>query len=571
MQQSQLLIPTIKEVPADAEVASHRLMLRAGLLRQVASGLYTWLPLGLRVVRKIEAIIREEMDRSGAQEVSMPVVQPAELWRETGRWEKMGPELARLRDRHEREFCLGPTHEEIITDLFRREVHSYRQLPCNFYQIQTKFRDEVRPRFGVMRAREFVMKDAYSFAADQASFDATYQEMHRCYSRILKRMQLDFRAVEADTGNIGGANSHEFHVLADSGEDTIVYATQGDYAANLERAVSAPPPPRGAATETLREVATPGVTTIVQVATLLDAPVTQCLKALVIRGEDGPIVIMLRGDHELNLVKAQKIPGAKQPLEFADGAEILAATGANPGSIGPLGLQVPLIVDPQAAAVADFVCGANRDGHHYQGVNWGRDLPLADNQVLDVRNVAPGDPAPNGQGELRFLRGIEAGHIFQLGRTYSEAMQAKVLDRDGKPVTPIMGCYGMGVTRLVAAVIEQHHNAGGILWPESLAPFDIHILALNYGKSSIVREAADHLAAQLEAGGLATLLDDRAERPGVKFADADLIGLPRRIVIGDRGLREGHIECRIGHGAEVETLAPAEAAARLVLMRQQPL
>ena len=564
MQQSQLLIPTIKEVPADAEVASHRLMLRAGLLRQVASGLYTWLPLGLRVVRKIEAIIREEMDRSGAQEVSMPVVQPAELWRETGRWEKMGPELARLRDRHEREFCLGPTHEEIITDLFRREVHSYRQLPCNFYQIQTKFRDEVRPRFGVMRAREFVMKDAYSFAADQASFDATYQEMHRCYSRILKRMQLDFRAVEADTGNIGGANSHEFHVLADSGEDTIVYATQGDYAANLERAVSAPPPPCGAATETLREVATPGVTTIVQVATLLDAPVTQCLKALVIRGEDGPIVIMLRGDHELNLVKAQKIPGAKQPVEFADGAEILAATGANPGSIGPLGLQASLIVDPQAAAVADFVCGANRDGHHYQGVNWGRDLPLADNQVLDVRNVTPGDPAPNGQGELRFLRGIEAGHIFQLGRTYSEAMQAKVLGRDGTPVTPIMGCYGMGVTRLVAAVIEQHHNPDGILWPESLAPFDIHILALNYGKSSIVREAADNLAAQLEAGGLATLLDDRAERPGVKFADADLIGLPRRIVIGDRGLREGRVECRIGHGAEVETLSPTDAAATLL-------
>ncbi len=571
MRQSQLLIPTIKEVPADAEVASHRLMLRAGLLRQVASGLYAWLPLGLRVVRKIEAIIREEMDRSGAQEVSMPVVQPAELWRETGRWEKMGPELARLRDRHEREFCLGPTHEEIITDLFRREVHSYRQLPCNFYQIQTKFRDEVRPRFGVMRAREFVMKDAYSFAADQASFDATYQEMHRCYSRILTRMQLDFRAVEADTGNIGGANSHEFHVLADSGEDTIVYATQGDYAANLERAVSAPPPPCGAATETLREVATPGVTTIVQVATLLDAPVTQCLKALVIRGEDGPIVIMLRGDHELNLVKAQKIPGAKQPVEFADGAEILAATGANPGSIGPLGLQAPLIVDPQAAAVADFVCGANRDGHHYQGVNWGRDLPLADNQVLDVRNVAPGDPAPNGQGELRFLRGIEAGHIFQLGRTYSEAMQAKVLDRDGKPVTPIMGCYGMGVTRLVAAVIEQHHNAGGILWPDPLAPFDIHILALNCGKSSAVREAADNLATQLEAGGLATLLDDRAERPGVKFADADLIGLPRRIVIGDRGLMEGRVECRIGHGAKVEALAPNEAVARLVPMGQQPL
>ena len=570
MRQSQLLIPTIKETPADAEVASHRLMLRAGLIRQVASGLYTWLPLGLQVVRKIEAIIRKEMDRSGAQEVSMPVVQPAELWRETGRWEKMGPELARLRDRHERDFCLGPTHEEIITDLFRREVHSYRQLPCNFYQIQTKFRDEVRPRFGVMRAREFVMKDAYSFAADQASFDAAYQEMHRCYSRILKRMQLDFRAVEADTGNIGGANSHEFHVLADSGEDTIVYATEGDYAANLERAVSAPPPPRPAATEAMREVATPGVTTIAQVAALLDAPVTQCLKALVIRGEDGPIVIMLRGDHELNLVKAQKIPGAKQPLAFADAAEIRAAIGAGPGSIGPVGLNVPVIVDPQAAAAADFVCGANRDDHHYQGVNWGRDLPLADSQVQDLRNVVPGDPAPDGQGELRFLKGIEAGHIFQLGRTYSEAMQAKVLDRDGRPITPIMGCYGMGVTRLVAAVIEQHHNDKGILWPEPLAPFDAHILALNHAKSAAVREAAEDLATQLQAAGLAVLLDDRDERPGVKFADADLIGLPRRLVIGDRGLREGRIECRAGQGAKVEALAPHEAVAQLAPMPEQP-
>ncbi len=569
MRQSQLLIPTIKEVPADAEVASHRLMLRAGLIRQVAAGLYTWLPLGLRVVRKIEAVIRQEMERSGAQEVCMPVVQPAELWRETGRWEKMGPELARLHDRHEREFCLGPTHEEIITDLFRREVHSYRQLPCNFYQIQTKFRDEVRPRFGVMRAREFVMKDAYSFAADQTSFDATYQEMHRCYSRILTRMQLDFRAVEADTGNIGGANSHEFHVLADSGEDTVVYATEGDYAANLERAVAAPPPPRPAATQAMREVATPGVTTIAQVAALLAAPAAQCLKALVIRGEAGPIVIMLRGDHELNLVKAQRIPGAKHPLQFADAAEIRAATGANPGSIGPVGLNAPLVVDPEAAAAADFICGANRDGRHYQGVNWGRDLPLADSQIQDVRNVAPGDPAPNGQGELRFLKGIEAGHIFQLGRTYSEAMQARVLDRDGKPLTPIMGCYGMGVTRLAAAVIEQHHNDDGILWPEPLAPFDVHILALNYGKSPSVREAADDLAAQLQGAGSAVLLDDRDERPGVKFADADLIGLPRRIVVGARGLGEGRVECRIGHGAAVEALPPGEAAARLAAPAQE--
>ena len=458
MRQSQLLIPTLKEAPAGAEVASHQLMLRAGLVRQVAAGLYTWLPLGLRVVRRIEAIIREEMDRSGAQEVLMPVVQPAELWQESGRWEKMGPELARLADRHERDFCLGPTHEEIITDLFRREVHSYRQLPCNFYQIQTKFRDEVRPRFGVMRAREFTMKDAYSFAADQASFDATYREMHDCYSRILHRMQLDFRAVEADTGNIGGANSHEFHVLADSGEDTIAYASEGGYAANLERAVAAPPPPRPAPGESMGEVATPDMTTIAEVAQFLEAPVRRCVKTLAIRGEDSPILVILRGDHELNAIKAQKLPGAKQPLEFASEAEIRAATGAGPGSIGPVGVEVPVFVDLEAAAVADFICGANRDGHHLVSVNWGRDLPLDDTQVRDLRNVAVGDPAPNGQGELKFLKGIEVGHIFQLGDTYSQAMGASFLDREGKASVPIMGCYGMGVTRLVAAVIEQHHD-----------------------------------------------------------------------------------------------------------------
>ena len=559
MRQSRLLIPTLKETPADADLASHRLMLRAGLIRQVAAGIYTWLPLGLRVIRKIEAIIREEHAASGVQEVAMPVVQPAELWRETGRWEKMGPELARLRDRHEREFCLGPTHEEIITDLFRREVHSYKQLPCNFYQIQTKFRDEVRPRFGVMRAREFTMKDAYSFSADQASFDATYQEMHNCYSRILTRMQLDFRAVEADSGNIGGANSHEFHVLAEAGEDTIVYATKGDYAANLERACAAPPSPRPPPSQPLREVATPQITTIAGVAEFLAVPATKCLKALLIRGEGGPILIMLRGDHELNLIKAQKIPGARQPLEFADNGEILAATGANPGSIGPMGLDIPLVVDPEAAALADFVCGANKDGFHLCGVNWGRDAPLAEAQIRDVRNVAPRDQAPDGQGELRFLRGIEAGHIFQLGRTYSEAMGATFLDQDGKAATPIMGCYGMGVTRLVAAVIEQHHDARGIRWPQALTPFDAHILALNYGKSSVVREAADNLAEQLEQAGRSVLLDDRDERPGVKFADADLIGLPARITIGDRGLKQGQIEYRPGHTAKALSLTPAEA------------
>ena len=563
MRQSQLLIPTLKEAPAGAEVASHQLMLRAGLVRQVAAGLYTWLPLGLRVIRRIEAIIREEMNRSGAQEVLMPVVQPAELWQESGRWEKMGPELARLADRHERDFCLGPTHEEIITDLFRREVHSYRQLPCNFYQIQTKFRDEVRPRFGVMRAREFTMKDAYSFAADQASFDATYREMHDCYSRILRRMQLDFRAVEADTGNIGGANSHEFHVLADSGEDTIAYASEGGYAANLERAVAAPPPPRPAPGESMGEVATPNMTTIAEVAQFLEAPVRRCVKTLAIRGEDSPILVILRGDHELNAIKAQKLPGAKQPLEFASEAEIRAATGAGPGSIGPVGVKVPVFVDLEAAAVADFICGANRDGHHLVGVNWSRDLPLDDTQVRDLRNVAVGDPAPNGQGELKFLKGIEVGHIFQLGDTYSQAMGASFLDREGKASVPIMGCYGMGVTRLVAAVIEQHHDAAGLRWPEALAPFDAHLLALNYGKSESVREAADGLLAELSAAGIETLLDDRPERPGVKFADADLLGLPKRVIIGERGLKQGCVEVRAGHGADPEQLAPAEATARL--------
>ncbi len=563
MRQSQLLIPTLKEAPAGAEITSHQLMLRAGLVRQVAAGLYTWLPLGLRVIRRIEAIIREEMDRSGAQEVLMPVVQPAELWQESGRWEKMGPELARLADRHGRDFCLGPTHEEIITDLFRREVHSYRQLPCNFYQIQTKFRDEVRPRFGVMRAREFTMKDAYSFAADQASFDATYRAMHDCYSRILHRMQLDFRAVEADTGNIGGANSHEFHVLAEAGEDTIVYASEGGYAANLERAVAAPPPPRSAPGKTMSEVATPGMTTIAEVARFLEAPVRRCVKALAIRGEDGPILVILRGDHELNIIKAQKLPGVKQPVEFASDEEIRAATGAGPGSIGPVGVQVPVFVDREAAALADFICGANRDGHHWVGVNWGRDLPLDEAQVVDLRNVAVGDPAPNGQGELKFLKGIEVGHIFQLGNTYSQAMAATFLDREGKASTPIMGCYGMGVTRLVAAVIEQHQDAAGLRWPEALAPFDVHLVALNYSKSEAVRQAADALLAELAAAGIETLLDDRSERPGVKFADADLLGLPKRVIIGERGLNQGHVEVRAGHGMDVEQVALAQVQARL--------
>ena len=546
MRQSLLLLPTLKEDPADADVISHRLMLRAGMIRQLASGLYTWLPLGLRVLRKIEHIIREEMNRSGAQEVSMPVVQPAELWIETGRWQKMGDEMMRMHDRHERDFCLGPTHEEVITDLFRREVHSYRQLPVNFYQIQTKFRDERRPRFGVMRAREFTMKDAYSFHLDQASFDATYEEMYRCYERILTRMQLEFRAVQADTGNIGGDNSHEFHVLAQSGEDTIAYSDTGTYAANLEKAAALEPEPAPAGVETMSRVATPNAKTIEAVAQQLGLPASQNVKTLIVEGdEDGALyAIILRGDHELNEIKAAKIPGVASPLTFAAEERIPKAMGASVGSLGPVNCGIPFYVDASAASIADFVCGANEDGVHLRGVNWQRDVALAPEQIVDVRNVVEGDSAPDGEGKIQFLRGIEVGHIFQLDRSYSEPMQATVLDHEGHNQVPIMGCYGMGVTRLVAAVIEQNHDDNGIAWPEPLAPFQLHIIALNAQKSEAVREAADRLYQQACDLGIEVLLDDRAERPGVKFAEADLIGIPHRIVIGDRGLKSGVAEYR---------------------------
>ena len=546
MRQSLLLLPTLKEDPADADVISHKLMLRAGMIRQLASGLYTWLPLGLRVLRKIEHIIREEMNRSGAQEVSMPVVQPAELWVETGRWQKMGDEMMRMHDRHERDFCLGPTHEEVITDLFRREVHSYRQLPVNFYQIQTKFRDERRPRFGVMRAREFTMKDAYSFHLDQASFDATYEEMYRCYERILTRMQLEFRAVQADTGNIGGDNSHEFHVLAQSGEDTIAYSDTGTYAANLEKAAALEPEPAPAGVETMSRVATPNAKTIEAVAQQLGLPASQNVKTLIVEGdEDGALyAIILRGDHELNEIKAAKIPGVASPLTFAAEERIPKAMGASVGSLGPVNCGIPFYVDASAASIADFVCGANEDGVHLRGVNWQRDVALAPEQIVDVRNVVEGDSAPDGEGKIQFLRGIEVGHIFQLDRSYSEPMQATVLDHEGHNQVPIMGCYGMGVTRLVAAVIEQNHDDNGIAWPEPLAPFQLHIIALNAQKSEAVREAADRLYQQACDLGIEVLLDDRAERPGVKFAEADLIGIPHRIVIGDRGLKSGVAEYR---------------------------
>lgn len=563
MRQSQVLIPTQKEDPADAETASHRLMLRAGLIRQLASGLYTWLPLGVRVLRNIERIIREELAAAGAQEVLMPVVQPAELWEESGRWDQMGPELLRISDRHERDFCLGPTHEEVVTDLFRREVQSYRQLPINLFQIQTKFRDEVRPRFGVMRAREFTMKDGYSFHLDETSFDATYAAMYDCYSRILERMALDFRAVEADTGNIGGANSHEFHVLADAGEDTIAYATNGSYAANLERATAAAPPPRPAPGGALAQVATPGRRTIAEVCKLLEVEPATAVKTLLVAGDSSPIALVLRGDHQLNEIKAGKLPGIASPLRLIDDASAAAAAGAPIGSIGPIGLSLPLYVDRDAAALGDFVCGANIEGQHFINANWDRDQPLPADQVVDLRNVEPGDPSPDGEGQLAFLKGIEVGHIFQLGQKYSNAMGVEIQSAEGETVNPIMGCYGMGVTRLVAAVIEQNHDDVGILWPRPLAPYQVHIIPLNYDKSELVRSTADQLYRAAQEQGLEPLLDDRRERPGVKFADADLIGLPLRVVIGERSLKAGQVEFRRRSDTDSEQVAVEHLITRL--------
>ena len=479
----------------------------------------------------------------------MPVVQPAELWQESGRWQKMGDEMLRMQDRHERDFCLGPTHEEVITDIFRREIHSYKQLPINFYQIQTKFRDERRPRFGVMRAREFMMKDAYSFHLDQASFDATYQEMYDCYSRILTRMQLTFRPVQADTGNIGGDNSHEFHVLASSGEDTIAYAAGGTYAANLEKATALAPSSAPAPAEDLERIDTPNEKTIDAISKRLNLPANRCVKTLVVKGNEGPVAIILRGDHELNEIKAAKLPNIVAPLTFADEKEIVASMGAHPGSLGPVNCKIDYLVDRDAAALADFVCGANEDAVHFTGANWHRDCALEDKQIVDARNVVEGDTAPDGKGTIEFLRGIEVGHIFQLDKAYSEPLEASVLDKEGTSQIPIMGCYGMGVTRLVAAVIEQNHDEDGILWPQPLTPYDLHIVALNPQKSTAVREAAEKLYADAIAAGLEVLLDDRDERPGVKFADADLIGIPQRLVVGDRGLKNDVVEYKLRHEA----------------------
>jgi prolyl-tRNA synthetase len=561
MRLSSYPINTLRDVPADAEVVSHQLMLRAGLIRRLAAGLYTWLPIGLRVLRKVENIIREEMNRAGAIELLMPTVQPAELWQESGRWDQFGPELLRLKDRNERPFCYGPTHEEVITDIARRELKSYRQLPVNFYQIQTKFRDEIRPRFGVMRAREFTMKDAYSFHLDEASLEQGYQAMYDAYSRIFTRMNLRFRAVRADTGSIGGNASQEFHVLADSGEDAIAYSDADDYAANVEMAEAlAPADARRPATVTLQEASTPGVRTIAELTSFLRVEARQCLKTLLVEGTDGGVVaLVVRGDHELNAVKAQKLPGVFSPLKMATAEQVRAATGCEPGFIGPVGLKLKLYADRAAARASDFICGANRRDLHLTGVNWGRDLP--EPEVVDIRNVVPGDPSPSGKGTLGIARGIEVGHIFQLGRKYSEAMGATVLDEQGQSVTMFMGCYGIGVTRVVAAAIEQNHDERGIIWPEPIAPFTVSLIPINLQKSERVREVAERLYGELQAAGIEVLFDDRDARPGVKFADDELLGIPHRLVVGDKGLERGAVEykCRAdGSGTDVplESVVP---------------
>jgi prolyl-tRNA synthetase len=568
MRASRYLIATLKETPADAVVISHQLMLRAGFIRKLASGLYTWLPMGLRTLRKVENIVRDEMDRSGAQEVMMPVVQPAELWQESKRWEQYGAELLRIKDRHDNAFCLGPTHEEVITDLIRNEIRSYKQLPANFYQVQTKFRDEIRPRFGLMRAREFLMKDAYSFHTSMESLQQTYDVMYETYSRIFTRLGLDFRAVIADTGSIGGSGSHEFQVLAQSGEDAIATSDTSNYAANIEKAEAlAPAGARPAASATMQKVATPGKHTVEDVAAFLKVSASRIAKTLIVLGEaeegkPAPLIaLVLRGDHELNDIKAEHLRGIAQPLKFASEQQVLAATGARPGSIGPVGLTITTYVDRSAAHLADFICGANEDGHHLTGVNWERDCVLG--SVVDIRNVVEGDPSPDGHGKLQIRRGIEVGHIFQLGTKYSAAMKATVLDENGKDLTMIMGCYGIGVSRVVAAAIEQNHDSAGIIWSDAIAPFAVAIVPL-YGKNSdSVRDTSEKLYAELTAAGIDVLLDDRNERPGVKFADMELIGIPHRITIGERSLANGKVEYKHRRETEAKELGVDEIVAFL--------
>ncbi|MEX1080771.1 MAG: proline--tRNA ligase [Halofilum sp. (in: g-proteobacteria)] len=562
MRASKYYLNTLKETPADAEIVSHQLMLRAGMIRRLAAGIYDWMPVGLRVYRRIEQIVREEMDAAGALELMLPAVQPAELWQESGRWEQYGPELLRLRDRHEREFCFGPTHEEVITDIARRELRSYRELPVNFYQIQTKFRDEIRPRFGVMRAREFVMKDAYSFDVSPAGMQASYDTMYAAYQRIFDRLGLRYRAVEADTGAIGGSQSMEFHVLASSGEDAIAYSDTGDYAANVELArAAAAETPRPAPNETLRAVDTPDVHTMDDLAGFLDVPLERCVKTLLVEGSEGGLVaLVLRGDHQLNAIKAERLEAVAAPLTMASDERIRQIAGAGAGSLGPVGLDVPVIADHAALPLADFVCGANRDGQHYTGTNWGRDRP--DPEAADLREVIAGDPAPDG-GTLDIVRGIEVGHIFQLGTKYSEALDAQVLDEEGRPITLYMGCYGIGVSRLVAAAIEQGHDERGIIWPTAIAPFEIALVGINQQKSQRVREAADELYEALRAAGVDVFYDDRDARPGFKFADLDLLGIPHRVVLSDKGLDAGTAEYKRRAAAEAEDVPLAGLVAQL--------
>ncbi|AJJ19659.1 prolyl-tRNA synthetase [Yersinia intermedia] len=559
MRTSQYLLSTLKETPADAEVISHQLMLRAGMIRKLASGLYTWLPTGVRVLKKVENIVREEMNNAGAIEVSMPVVQPADLWQESGRWEQYGPELLRFVDRGERPFVLGPTHEEVITDLIRGEINSYKQLPLNFFQIQTKFRDEVRPRFGVMRAREFLMKDAYSFHTTQESLQETYDAMYAAYSKVFSRMDLNFRAVLADTGSIGGSASHEFQVLAESGEDDIVFSTGSDYAANIEFAEAvAPSTPRAVATEELRIIDTPNAKTIAELVEQFKLPIEKTVKTLMVHAHEESghklVALLVRGDHELNEIKAEKLPQVAKPLTFASEEEIRAVIGAGPGSLGPVNLQLPVVADRSVAVMSDFGAGANIDGKHYFGINWERDLPLP--QIADLRNVVEGDISPDGKGTLQIKRGIEVGHIFQLGTKYSEAMKATVQGEDGRNQVMTMGCYGIGVSRVVAAAIEQNHDDRGIIWPDAIAPFQVAILPMNMHKSFRVKELAEELYATLRSHGIDVILDDRKERPGVMFADMELIGVPHNIVIGDRNLDSEEVEYknrRVGEKQMIKT------------------
>lgn len=543
MRTSQFPLNTVKETPADAEIASHQLMIRAGLIRKLAAGLYSWLPLGLRVLRKVEKITREEMEKAGALEVLMPALQPAELWQETGRWEQYGPELARLKDRHDRDFCLGPTHEEIITDLARNEIKSYKHLPITYYQVQTKFRDEIRPRFGVMRSREFIMKDAYSFHLDQDSLQETYDVMYAAYTNIFNHLGLKFRAVVADSGSIGGAVSHEFHVLADSGEDAIAFSTASDYAANVEKAEALMPMgSRLPALLNMQVIDTPNQHSIEEVSNFLNVSSAQCLKTLIVKGEEGGLVaLLLRGDHELNKIKAEKVDGVASPLEFAAEAEILRACQCRPGSIGPLGLTIPIIADRSVVFMSDFVCGANEDGKHFQGVNWERDLPIPE-YVADIRTVVEGDPSPDGNGQITLARGIEVGHIFQLGTKYSESMRAGVINEGGKNQIMLMGCYGIGISRVVAAAIEQNHDERGINWPVNLAPFQVALCPMNMHKSERLKVASEQLYQDLQDAGFEVLFDDRKVRAGFMFSDMELIGIPHCIIVGDRGLDAGTVE-----------------------------